>query len=181
MFNRLLVLLCLGTCLSVSAQQKISNADLKVAYEVPANWEVKEYFKGDLDKPSGSAICHCGMTVNILKVPNNLDDFDYIDMVVYPSDKKGAADPMRSQVWQYKIATGDNGDSLKTPNLQWKHYTGKLSTTGDNRYKDCIAWKYVTHTPNQKMFYTVYFWGKPSMMLQYKSVIEKIISGFKSI
>ena len=181
MLNRILVLLCFCTALSISAQQKISQADLKASYELPVGWEVKQYFKGDWDKPGGSSICHCALSVNILKVPNNLDDFDYVHMVVYPSDKKGVADPMRGQVWQYKIATGDNGDSLKTPNLQWKHYTGKLITTGDNRFKDCIAWKYVTHTANQKAFYTVYFWGKPTMMQQYKTVIEKIISGFKSI
>ncbi|MGZ3864439.1 MAG: hypothetical protein ACXVPN_14370 [Bacteroidia bacterium] len=181
MLQRLLILFCLVAALPVIAQQKISNSDLKVAYEVPATWEVKEYFKGDWDKPSGSAICHCGMTINIFKMPNNLDDFDYIHMVVYPSDKKGFTNPMRSQVWQYEIKTGNNGDSLKTPNLQWKHFTGKITTSGENRFKECIVWKYTTNTPNQKVFYTVYFWGKPAMMNQYKGTIEKIMNGFKSI
>ena len=178
MLKHLLVLVCFFTCFFMQAQQKVSQPDLMASYEVPKDWSVKQYFKDSWDKAGGSSICHCALSVNILKVPNG-DDFDYLHMVVYPSDKKGASDPMRANVWQYKIANGDKGDSLHTPNLQWLHYSGKLTCDGDNRFKDCIAWKYVTH--NQKTYYTVYFWAKPAMLTQYKSVIEKIISGFKSI
>lgn len=148
------------------------------SYVLSKEWKVQSYFKGDWDNAAGSAVCHCGMSINILKVPNG-DDFDYLHMVVYPSTKKGVADPMRAHVWQYKITHGEKGDSLHTPNLQWIQYTGKLVTPGENRFKDCIAWKYVTHS--QKAYYTVYFWGKPAMMQQYKPVIEKIMTGFKSI
>ena len=113
-----------------------------------------------------------------MKIPNG-DDFDYLHMVVYPSDKKGLANPMRSQVWQYKIVATGAGDSLHTPHLQWVHYSGKLTVSGENRFKDCIAWKYQTHTP--KAYYTVYFWAKPEIMTQYKGVIEKIMQSFKAI
>src|SRR6185369_14975327 len=95
--------------------------------------------------PGGSSICHCAMAVNIMKIPNG-DDFDYLHMVVYPSDKKGVANPMRSQVWQYKIVATEGGDSLHTNHLQWLHNSGKLVTTGENRFKDFLAWKYQTHT-----------------------------------
>lgn len=162
----------------MQAQEKVSQPDLMASYELPKDWKPQQYFKDSWDKPGGSSICHCALSVNILKIPN-ADDFDYLYMVVYPSDKKGASDPMRTQVWQYKIAHGDKGDSLYTPNLQWLHYSGKLTCVGDNRFKDYIAWKYVTH--NQKAYYTVYFWAKPALITQYKTVIEKIISGFKSI
>ena len=178
MLKCFLILLCFCACLQINAQQKVSQPDLMASYEVPSNWDVKPYFKGDWDKPGGSSICHCALSVNILKVPNG-DDFDYIYMVVYPSNKKGAADPMRSSVWQYKIATGDKADSLHTPYLQWAQFSGKLTTSGDNRFKDYVAWKYISH--NQKAYYTVYFWAKPTMFTQYKSVIEKIMTGFKSI
>ena len=178
MFKRFLVIFCLCTGLTTVAQQKIVQPDLMASYELPKEWTVKQYFKDDWDKPGGSSICHCALSVNILKVPNLLDDFDYLHMVVYPSNKKGAADPMRTQVWQYKITQTDAGDSLHTPNLQWLHFNGKLTCPGENRFKDCIAWKYTTH--NQKTYYTVYFWAKPEMMTKYKTVIEKIIQGFKS-
>lgn len=164
--------------IGAQAQQVVKQPDLKAEYEVPSDWKVQEYYKGDWDKPGGSSICHCALAVNILKVPFN-GDFDYLHMVVYPSDKKGAGDPQRGNVWQYHIAHGENGDSVKTPFLKWKMYSGKLTTQGDNRFKDCIAWKYQTH--NEKVYYTVYFWGKPSLMSQYKAVIEKIMSGFKPL
>jgi hypothetical protein len=159
-------------------QQVVKQPDLKAQYELPAGWTSQQYYKGDWDKSGGSGICHCALAVNILKVPNG-DDFDYVHMVVYPSDKKGAADPQRTSVWQYKITHGEHGDSVKTSNLQWKHYTGKLTCQGDNRFKDCLAWKYQTHT--DKTWYTVYFWGKPALMAQNKGVIEKIIAGFKTL
>ena len=178
MFKRLLLIIGFCAGFSVLAQEKVNQPDLMAAYELPSNWKVQQYFKDDWDKSSGSSICHCALAVNILKVPNG-DDFDYLHMVVYPSNKKGAADPMRTQVWQYKITHGEKGDSLHTPNLQWIHYSGKLTCVGENRFKDCVAWKYVTH--NQKAYYTVYFWAKPGLMMQYKDVIEKIMTGFKSI
>jgi hypothetical protein len=164
--------------LTAAAQQIVKQPNLRAEYEVPSDWKVQEYYKGDWDKSGGSGICHCALSVNILKVPFN-GDFDYLHMVVYPSDKKGAADPQRGTVWQYKIAHGDNGDSLKTPYLNWKMYTGKLTTQGENRFKDCIAYKYQTH--QDKVYYTVYFWGKPGLMSQYKAVIDKIMSGFKPL
>lgn len=166
------------SCLPALAQQKVSQPELKAEYEVPSNWDVHAYFKGDWDKPSGSSICHCALSVNILKVPNG-DDFDYLHMVVYPSSKKGSTDPQRAHVWQYHIMHGEKGDSLKTPNMQWIHYTGKLVATGDNRFKEHIAWKYQTHT--NKTWYTVYFWAKPGLLSQYKGVIEKIMKGFKPL
>jgi hypothetical protein len=161
------------------AQQKVKQPDLKAEYEIPKGWDVHEYYKGDWDKPGGSGICHCALAVNIFKVPSIGDEFDYIHMVVYPSDKKGAADPQRANVWQYKISHGENGDSLKTPYLKWKHYNGKLTCSGENRFKEHIAWKYQTN--HQKVYYTVYFWGKPAMMMQYKGVIEKIMNSFKPL
>src|SRR6202007_1750504 len=119
-----LLLICFCICFLGKAQQKISQPNLMASYEIPKDWNVQEYYKGDWDKPGGSSICHCALSVNILKVPNG-DDFDYLHMVIYPSDKKGVSDPMRANVWQYKITCGDKGDSLHTPNLQWIHYTGK--------------------------------------------------------
>jgi hypothetical protein len=178
MAKYLLALLYFSACFLIKAQEKVSQPDLMASYELPAGWKVQQYFKDGWDKSGGSSICHCALSVNILKVPNG-DDFDYMHMVVYPSDKKGSLDPMRTQVWQYKIAHSEKGDSLHTPNLQWIHYSGKLTCVGDNRFKDCIAWKYQTH--NQKAYYTVYFWAKPALMSQYKSAIEKIILGFKAI
>lgn len=178
MVKKALVLAFLFSCFLMAAQEKISQPDLKVEYELPKGWTTQQYYKGDWNKSGGSSICHCALAVNILKLPSG-DDFDYVHMVVYPSDKKGVADPMRTQVWQYNIIHSEKGDSLKTPNLQWIHYTGKLTCQGENRFKDCIAWKYVTH--NQKAHYTVYFWGKPALMQQYKATIEKIMMGFKSI
>ncbi|HWY37781.1 MAG TPA: hypothetical protein VNY73_04435 [Bacteroidia bacterium] len=178
MLKRLLILFCLCTGFIALAQEKISQPDLMASYELPADWKVQQYFKESWDKPGGSGICKCALSVNILKVPNGAD-FDYLYMVVYPSDKKGSTDAMRSQVWQYKITHGEKGDSLHTPNLQWIQYTGKLTCVGENRFKDCIAWKYVTH--NQKAWYTVYFWAKPALLAQYKDTIGKIITGFKSI
>jgi hypothetical protein len=166
-------------CLKGNAQQKVSQPELKAEYEVPADWKVEKYFKDNWDKPAGSSICHCALSVNILKIPNNAGDFDYLHMVVYPSDKKGSADPQRGSVWQYKITHGEQGDSVKTANLKWIHYTGKLVYTGEHRFKDNIAWIYQTH--KDKTYYTVYFWAKPAMLSQYKGVIDKIISGFKTL
>src|ERR1700739_2043041 len=132
MIKRLLILSCFFACYYLHAQENISQPNLKASYELPAGWSVKEYYKDGWDKPGGSSICHCALAVNILKIPNGAD-FDYVHMVVYPSDKKGSTDPMRTQVWQYKIAHGEQGDSLKTPNLQWVHYSGNITLVGDNR------------------------------------------------
>lgn len=177
MVKRLLLTFLVGTALCATAQQKVSSPDLKAEYEVPADWKVQQYFKGDFDKAAGSGICHCALAVNILKVPT-ATDFDYLHMVVYPSDKKGAADPQRSMVWQYKISHGDQGDSVKTSNLKWIHYNGKITCTGENRFKDNLVWIYQTH--HDKTYYTVYFWAKPALLMQYKGTIEKIMAGFKS-
>lgn len=174
------VLLCLFllTGLASRSQQMVSQPDLKAEYELPADWKVQQYYKGGWDKPGGSSICHCAMSVNILKVPSG-NDFEYLHMVLYPSDKKGASDPQRSTVWQYKITHGEHGDSLITEHLRWKHYTGKLTYSGEHRFKDCIAWKYETH--KEQTYYTVYFWGKPGMMSQYKGVIDRIMQSFKAL
>lgn len=177
MIKRLFLGFLLFTSVVANAQQKVALKNFKAEFEVPADWNVQEYFKGDWDKPAGSAICHCALAVSILKVPVG-DDFDYLHMVIYPSDKKGSTDPQRLNVWQYKI-TRTGGDSIKTPNMQWIHFNGKLTTQGDNRFKDHLAWIYQTH--ENKMYYTIYFWAKPGMLSQYKTVIEKIIKGFKSL
>jgi len=178
MFKRLFTVFFILACFLLNAQQKVKQPDLKAEYELPSGWDVHQYYKGDWDKPGGSSICHCALSVNILKIPVS-DDFDYIHMVVYPSDKKGAADPQRANVWQYKVSHGEAGDSVKTPNLQWKHYTGKLTYTGENRFKDHTAWKYQTNY--KKVYYTVYFWAKPALLSQYKGVIDKIIASFKPL
>jgi len=117
MIKRLLLAFLLISPLFAFPQQKVSLPDLKAEFEVPSNWKVDSYYKGDWDKSGGSSICHCALAVCILKVPFG-DDFDYLHMVVYPSDKKGSTDPQRTTVWQYKITHGETGDSLKTPNLQ---------------------------------------------------------------
>lgn len=174
----LLVFLSLSGPLCLVAQQKVFQPDLKAEYEVPADWKVTQYYKGGFDKPGGSGICHCALSVNIYHIPSIGDEFDYLHMVVYPSDRKGFTDPMRSQVWQYKISHGDMGDSVKTPNLQWKHFTGKITTAGENRFKDQLVWVYQTNY-KEKIYYTVYFWAKAALLSQNKAVIEKIIKGFK--
>ncbi len=179
MFKRLFLAFSITLCFTANAQQKVSQPDLKAEYEVPADWTVQQYFKDNWDKPAGSSICHCALSVNILKVPNGAGDFDYLHMVVYPSDKKGIADPQRGYVWQYKITHPDGGDSVKTPNLQWIHYSGKLVYTGEHRFKEHMVWVYQTH--KDKTYYTVYFWAKPSILTQYKGVIEKTIQGFKAL
>ena len=178
MLKRLFLAFSLVIYLTCNAQQKVSQPDLKAEYELPSNWSVQQYFKDNWDKPAGSSICHCALSVNILKVPNG-DDFDYLHMVVYPSDKKGSTDPQRANVWQYKITHPEGGDSVKTPHLKWIHFSGKLIYTGEHRFKEHTAWIYRTH--KDKAYYTVYFWAKPSMLSQYKGVIDKIISGFKSL
>ncbi len=178
MAKRLYLLIFLLVSLHFFGQQKVSQPDLKAEYSLPKDWTVQQYFKGAWDKPGGSSICHCAMSFNTLKIPIG-DDFDYVYMVVYPSDKKGVSDPQRSSVWQYKITHGENGDSLKTPNLHWKHYTGKINYPGEHRFKDFIAWTYETH--KEKVHYTVHFWAKPTVMSQYKAVIEKIMASFKAL
>jgi hypothetical protein len=170
-------MLCISACFALAAQEKIVQPDLKASYELPKDWNVQQYYKDGFDKPGGSGICHCALSVNILKIPNG-DDFDYLYMVVYPSDKKGASDPMRSMVWQYKITHSEQGDSVHTANLQWIRYTGKLNAPGEHRFKDQVLWKYQTHY--EKTWHTVYFWAKPAVLSQYKGVIEKIIQGFRS-
>lgn len=160
------------------SQQLVSQPDLKAEYQLPAGWTVQQYYKGGWDKPGGSSLCHCALAVNILKIPSG-DDFEYVHMVLYPSDKKGASDPQRSSVWQYKITHGEHGDSLITNHLRWKHYTGRLTYSGENRFKDCVAWKYETH--KDKVYYTVYFWAKPALIAQYKGVITKIMNSFKPL
>lgn len=173
----LLAVLFLFACVSRS-QQIVSQPDLKAEYELPADWKVQQYYKGGWDKPGGSSICHCALAVNILKVPTG-DAFEYLHMIVYPSDKKGAADPKRSTVWQYRITHGGDGDSLITDHLRWKHYMGKLTTSGENRFRECVAWKYETH--HDKTYYTVYFWARPGLMSQYKEVITRIMNSFKPL
>ena len=180
MIKRLFLAFSVALCFMAAAQQKVSNSDLKMDFTVPESWTVHTYFKSEFDKPAGSSICHCALVVCILKVPNG-DDFDYLHMVVYPSDKKGASDPQRGFVWQYKVTHSESADSVKTPNLNWKHYSGKLTVTGENRFKDHMAWIYQTHTKKEKTFYTVYFWAKAGLLSQNKGIIDKIISGFKSI
>lgn len=177
MLRRRFILLCMITGMALGAQEKIVQPDLKASYELPAGWNVQQYYKDGFDKPGGSGICHCALSVNILKIPNG-DDFDYLHMIVYPSDRKGASDPMRSMVWQYKITHGETGDSLHTKNMQWIHYTGKLNAPGEHRFKDNIVWKYQAH--DEKTWYTVYFWAKPAILSQYKAIIEKIMQSFTS-
>lgn len=173
----LLALFILFAC-ALRSQQLVSQPDLKAAYQLPGEWKIQQYYKGGWDKPGGSSICHCAMAVNILKLPSG-DDFEYLHMVVYPSDKKGARDPQRAHVWQYEIKHGEQGDSLITEHLRWKHYHGKLVCTGENRFKDCVAWKYVTN--HNETYYTVYFWARPGMMSQYKDVISQVMHSFRPL
>jgi hypothetical protein len=178
MAKQVLAALLFFAALASRSQQLVSQPDLKAQYELPGDWKVQQYYKGGWDKPGGSSICHCALAVNILKVPSG-DDFEYLHMVVYPSDKKGAADPQRGNVWQYHIQHGEQGDSVITDKLRWKHYTGRLTYSGENRFKDCVAWKYETH--KDKTYYTVYFWARPGLLSQYQGVIHKIMNSFKPL
>jgi hypothetical protein len=179
MLKRLLPVLFITLASTLSAQQKIKQPSLKAEYELPGGWEATEFYKGDWDKPGGSSICHCAMSINILKIPGIGDEFDYVNMVVYPSDKKGITDPQRNMVWQYKIVHGEGGDSLKTSHLKWKQFQGKIVYTGEHRFKDNITLTYQTN--NGKVYYTVHFWGKASILSQYKGVIDKIMKSFKPL
>jgi hypothetical protein len=178
MIKQLFTTLTIMSCAFSFAQETVSQPDLKAAYEIPKNWKVQEHYKGDWDKPSGSAVCQCALAINIFKIPSGMD-FDYIHMVLYPSNQKGASDTKRGQVWQYKINVTDKGDSVHTANLQWIKYQGRLTCSGENRFKDCTALKYQTHKGDN--YYTVYFWGTPELLTQYKDSIDKIISSFKAL
>ncbi len=88
-------------------------------------------------------------------------------------------DPKRKQVWQYKINYRDDGDTLKGGKLEWVLYKGKLVAGGENRFKDCIAWKLTSNS--DKVYYTLYFWTRATIFEQYRPYLDKIISSFKAI
>ncbi len=158
--------------------QKIVQPKLAMEYELPKNWTVKEFSGSDWELPAGNNVCPCSGTLNIFKFPN-LDDYEYIHMVVYPSDKRHMNEEKRKQVWQYKFVKKEiDPDTLKTENHTFLKSVSRFDAPGDHRFKGNVVWKITT--VNAGVYYTMYFWAKPALMMEYKSTIENIIAGFKA-
>jgi hypothetical protein len=156
----------------------VSQPNIKMEYEIPKTWKVQEFFKTGWDDPSGSSVCSCAGTINILKIPLGGDVFDYVHMVAYPSDKKGQNVEKRRGAWQYRFVPVENADTINYTNFIWLRYSSKFVVQGgENRFKDNIVWKYVSHYG--QTYYTLYFWAKPSTFREYQPVIEKIVSSFR--
>jgi hypothetical protein len=165
---------------TVFPQTKVSLPELNMEYELPANWETKSFFKGDWELPGGNNLCPCAGVLNTYKIPGG-DDFDYIYMAAYPSDRKHANAEMRQGVWQYKFVQKEDVDTVKTEFLVWEKQTSKLKPHGssDNRFKEYTAYRYSTHFG--PTYFIMYIWAKPYMLQQYSEAIKGIVASFKAI
>ncbi|MFL5753143.1 MAG: hypothetical protein ACJ76F_07045 [Bacteroidia bacterium] len=158
----------------------VSQPNIAMEYQIPKSWKVQEFFKTSWDEPGGSSVCPCAGTINILKIPAGGDEFEYIHMVAYPSDKKGQNVEKRRGAWQYRFVPVENADTINYANFIWLRYTSKFVVHGgENRFKDCVVWKLESH--KGKTYYTLYFWARPTVFKEHQPEIEKIIASFKGI
>ncbi len=153
--------------------------DFKFSYTVPKTWKHVEFGSANWEDAGKSSVCKCAGTMDIFKIPNG-DDYDYIHMVIYPSDKKGQNVEKRRGAWQYRFVPVEDGDSLKTNSLLWTRFTSKFTTTGgENRFKDYKVWQLKSRFGNT--YYTMFIWAKPTIFKDYEGKIENIVKTISPI
>lgn len=135
--------------------KELSQASMKLKYEIPQGWYVGGFISGDA--------CNCtGATINASKDQR-------IKMVIFSSDHTDIDSLKDQKIWGYSFAPSSmNPEILKT---DFFNYEKALSTWNEDTKATVLRFA----TSSEDFQYLVYFWGNLEDVSNNATVIEHIL------
>lgn len=160
----LFVLLFFVVLMSVTSAQnwkELSQASIKLKYDVPQGWYVGGYIHGKA--------CNCsGATINSSKDQT-------INMVIYASDTEDLDSLKKQEVWGYSFAPY----SAHSEKLETNYLTFDKAISTWNEDKNSTVLRFSSSHGNFQ--YLVYFWGSFQDITNNAPIIEDILNSIQAI
>lgn len=160
----LFVLLFFVVLVSVTSAQnwkELSQAPIKLKYNLPQGWYVGGYIHGKA--------CNCsGATINLSKDQT-------INMVIYSSETEDIDSLQKQKVWGYSFAPY----SVHTEKLETEFLTFDKAMSTWNEDKNATVLRFSTSYGTSQ--YLVYFWGSLQDITNHANTIENILNSIQAI